>query len=175
MTVFIHGLDTSASCTKCQILKDRSPQVVIPSLDLLDINASLSSLEELVNEEVTLIAGASFGGFYAHYLAKKYACDLLLINPIINPLHYIEHVDLGQRDVSLLREAIKSMLNFNANQNYVNRVELLLGLHDTIIDYKEAQNYFRGQSFKYYEDDHSLIEAFRAYTHEKETLLSKYL
>lgn len=175
MILFVHGLNTSGQCDKCQLLKKYAKHASIPSLDLLNVEQSLETLRANITDEIEIIIGASLGGFYAHYLAKKYDKELLLINPIINPLNFINAVDLGNLDKNALVVEIQRLLSFNNSHDFYQAVEVLFGLDDEIIPFNQARDYFANYSCKYYKDDHRLLKGFEDYLLQKKTLLSQYL
>ena len=175
LILFIHGFNSSGNCNKCELLKEHAQKTIIPTLDLLDVKQSLVSLDKLVNDEINIIIGASFGGFYAHYLAKKYDKELLLINPVVNPLDFMDDVELGGLDKKALHDDIQTLVNFNNDHDFTQEVEVLFGMDDDVVPYKKAAEYFSEYSSKYYKDDHRLLVGFKAYLLQNKTLLSKYL
>ena len=50
--------------------------------------AAIEQLEKLISSgggKPYLLVGSSLGGYYATYLAEKYACRAALINPAVSP------------------------------------------------------------------------------------------
>jgi predicted esterase YcpF (UPF0227 family) len=173
--LFIHGFNSSSECTKCQLLQAMTAKAIIPSLDLLDIAQTLSHLESIMAKGIEMIVGASFGGFYAQYLAKKYHKPLLLINPVMQPLDLIETIDLQGYDPKKLIEELRPIIAYSQSHTFDNELELLVGLNDTIIDPKGHAELFKAFACKYYQDDHYLAKGFSGYLGQTGTLLEKYL
>ena len=172
MILFLHGFNSSGACKKCQLLESKSDTSIIPSLDLLNITLSLETLEKILQEsDIDLIIGASFGGFYAHYLSKKYDKKLLLINPIVNPLDFIEDISVGGLDKTALISKIEKIRLYNEKHHFTQAVEVLFGLDDDVVDYKKSRELFKQFPCKFYKDDHSLLKGFEDYLKQNSRLL----
>lgn len=176
MILFVHGFNSSGQCEKCLLLQSKTNQSIIPSLDLLNVSLALEKLENTLKQNrVDIIIGASLGGFYAHYLCKKYDKKLLLINPVLNPLDYIQKVNTEAFDKKEIITKIKMILTFNEKHHFTQDVEVLFGLDDDVVDYKKSRDIFKGISCKFYKDDHRLLSGFKDYLEQNNNLLLKYL
>ncbi len=175
MILYIHGLGSGSECSKCLLLQKYTSKALIPTLDLLDVSQTLSELETVMHHKIDIIVGASFGGFYAQYFAKKYRKAVVLINPVNEPLKLMQAVDLADHDSAQLMTKLTRMSNFMHTHAYSADVEVLIGLYDDVIVPIDQHIFFSRFSCKYYADDHRLLEGFGSYLKQSGTLLSKYL
>jgi predicted esterase YcpF (UPF0227 family) len=101
--------------------------------------------DEICNDDELALAGSSLGGFYATWLAEKYGCPAVLINPAVKP-----HV--------LLKKYLGENRNYYTDQSWVldethieqfrslyidtitkpQRYLLMLQTGDQTLDYREA-------------------------------------
>ena len=175
MILFIHGFNSSGRCQKCLLLQQYTRSVLLPNLDLLDVNETLKQLDQMMQKGVDAVVGASLGGFYAQYVAKKYAKDVVLINPVTKPLELMEAIDLEETDRSRLFKEISAMVDYNSINEFTKSVELLVGLDDDVIDPKTHALFFGSHACRYYADDHRLLKGFGDYLKQSDTLLAKYV
>jgi predicted esterase YcpF (UPF0227 family) len=85
--------------------------------------------DEICNDDELALAGSSLGGFYATWLAEKYSCPAVLINPAVKP-----HV--------LLKKYLGENRNYYTDQSWVldeSHIEKFRRL--TIDDISEPQRY----------------------------------
>ena len=88
MIIYIHGFGSAGLGGKAKALKkyfhEQNIPYIAPSLSYVP-ELAISTLEDLIEsyDDVTLI-GSSLGGFYALYLAEKYAIKAVLINPAMH-------------------------------------------------------------------------------------------
>jgi predicted esterase YcpF (UPF0227 family) len=172
MVLFIHGFASSGNCDKCKMIKEYYPDAIIPSLDLVDVDHSLEVLEsDLI--DVDCIIGASLGGFYAQYLAKKFSKKLVVINPVIDPNLLMHLVDFNKYNESEVISSLQVMIDFNQNHDFSQPVEALFGLDDDVVDCKSNSPFYSDHSCKFYKDDHRLLDSFKHYLCHHDTLLRK--
>ena len=101
--------------------------------------------DKISNDDELALAGSSLGGFYATWLAEKYSCPAVLINPAVKP-----HV--------LLKKYLGENRNYYTDQSWVldeshieqfrrlyvddiskpQRYLLMLQTGDQTLDYREA-------------------------------------
>ena len=175
MILYLHGFNSSALSKKSLLLQSKIDKVIAPNLNWLKVSSSLDALENILKEfPIDTVIGASLGGFYAHYLCKKHDKRLLLINPVVNPLDYIDQVSLEENDKIEMITAIEALLLFNEKHDFSQELEVLFGMGDDSVDYKKSREVFKSYPCKYYDDDHSLLKGFKDYLEQNNTLLLKY-
>ena len=151
MILYIHGFASSGQGAKARLFreycKEKHIKFIAPSLSYIPELAILT-LQELIesyDEKITLI-GSSLGGYYALYLAKKYALNAVLINPSIYPyetLKKVEKYPANFYDGATFEwngQHIESLKAYEVNDVNAVKSLLLLQKGDVTLDYKEALN-----------------------------------
>jgi predicted esterase len=145
ITVFIHGLESSALGTKGQYFRQHFPQMIIEDF-MGDFKARMDKLNAILQgKENLVIVGSSYGGT----MAVQYALDneknikkLILLAPALHlnelslPSHKVFHIP----------------------------IIIYHGLHDNVVEpylvEKIARKYFVNLQHHFVEDDHSLHDTF---------------
>lgn len=160
--LYLHGFLSSPHSLKAQQLQslfdqqNRSQQLSIPTLPFAPAEAIkvveqayLSLLEQPEIKSVVVI-GSSLGGFYATYLANKYSCKLVLINPAIHPYLLLDkylgentHYNTGEVHILTLQhiEQLKELQQIKVNQP--KDCLLLLQTADETLDVSLASEFYR--------------------------------
>lgn len=159
MIIYVHGFNSSPASTKARQLGDRlqamglAAQYACPALAHRPKEA-IAQLEALMQpfpaEQVTLV-GSSLGGYYATWLAERYGCRAILVNPGINAheglraylgpqrnLYTGDPYDLTEQHLEELRAL------FVATPTRLERYYLMVTTGDEVIDYREAVAKFAG-------------------------------
>lgn len=93
MILYLHGFRSSPASFKAQMIADylqqagRSSEYCCPQLPAspqLAIEQLMPLCASVAPSELTLI-GSSLGGYYATYLAERFACRAVLLNPAVKP------------------------------------------------------------------------------------------
>jgi len=157
--IYLHGFNSSGNATKSKILRaaveKNLPDVAYYSPTLIhNPEKAMSELQAYLDEQSKqfrfCFAGSSLGGFFAIYLANRYAdSKAILINPAINPWetmhgyygHY-ENTATGEK-FEVTEAFVSSLKTFScAEIKNPERFLLLLQTDDDVIDYKIALNAF---------------------------------
>jgi len=97
--LYLHGFNSSPQSHKAQVLKSYMTQygcvehLLIPQIPEIPEQAisMLTTLAEQIFRHGGLsVAGSSLGGYYATWLAEKYNCPAVLINPAVTPFKTLE-------------------------------------------------------------------------------------
>lgn len=149
MIIYIHGFGSSGHGHKAMVLREELKDLglIAPSLQNVP-ELAVSTLCELIEafqkHEPVYLIGSSLGGYYAIYLAEKYALPAVLINPAIRPYELL-HRALGHPsnyyDLSTYewRETHLQMLKrFEVSTPDPKRYLLLLQTGDEVLDYRDA-------------------------------------
>ena len=128
--LYLHGFNSSASSHKASVLRHRlaaepsAPRLWVPSL-AIQPKAAIAAAQDLLGDcdtDRTTIVGSSLGGYYATYLAERYACRAVLINPAVRPYDLLRNY-LGRNcnphtgEQYLLTEAhMQELLDFRTAQ-----------------------------------------------------------
>lgn len=166
MLIYLHGFNSSPQSFKARLLAKHAKSIgiaerleipAIPSIPskaitFLDqfINEKIHQTNRLTSTQICLI-GSSLGGYYATWLAEKYECRAVLINPAVRPyellLNYLgknqnlytgEEYELEKAQVDVLRELEVDHLS------HPDRYLLMLQTGDEVLDYKLAMDKYAG-------------------------------
>jgi len=154
MTIlYIHGFNSSPASSKAQqtsswiTKKSVDNNFICPALSG-DTHIAVGQLQNIIEqcEDSVGLIGSSLGGFYATWLAKKYALKAVLINPAVEPhklmsqylgentnYHSGETYILTQKHVDFLEELDFQELNVPEN------IWVLLQTEDEVLDYRRAK------------------------------------
>jgi predicted esterase YcpF (UPF0227 family) len=92
--LYLHGFNSSPQSHKARLLQgymqrqglgDYIEIPEIPSVPAEAIGLLRKQAEKIQQEQGLSVAGSSLGGFYATWLAEKFNCPAVLINPAVKP------------------------------------------------------------------------------------------
>ncbi len=152
--LYLHGFNSSPQSHKAQVLKNYMMQhgcaehILIPQiLEIPEQAISMLSIlaEKILQHDMLSVAGSSLGGYYATWLAEKYNCPAVLINPSVTPFKTLE-ASLGENKfyysnrtwvfdethIQQLRDIYLPQLMYP--ENFL----VLLQTGDETLDYQEA-------------------------------------
>lgn len=129
--------------------RDLSDYIEIPQIPPIPVDAIelLRGRAELITRDTGLsLVGSSLGGFYATWLAEKYHCPAVLINPAVKP-HELLKQYLGENTNYYTAE--RWVLNESHirqfSELYIEKITqpqrylLMLQTGDQTLDYREAK------------------------------------
>ncbi|PKH85314.1 YqiA/YcfP family alpha/beta fold hydrolase [Colwellia sp. Bg11-28] len=138
----IHGFNSSPLSLKAEqtrkYIAKNFPNVgfYCPQLATTPANA-ISQLEQLIETHDSntkwYLIGSSLGGYFAHYLAKKYDCLAVLVNPAITPYELL-HDYIGEQ-VNPYTEEV-----YQVTEDHIQQLKALEKTAPTI-DCTEKNNY----------------------------------
>lgn len=160
MLIYVHGFNSSPQSKKAHLLKSFAEsislgdQLVVPQLSSKPAEA-ISQLEILV-KKLTIsptfqpgcgpsIIGSSLGGYYATWLAEKYDCRAVLINPAVKPYElFDDYLGINKNEYTgeeyeLTLSHLEDLRKIEVDQiTNPDRYLLMLQTGDEILDYKLA-------------------------------------
>lgn len=150
--LFLHGFSSCAKGNKSTVLKAYfgNDEVLANNLSYDPLTAIAEIEHNLEHENIDLIIGSSLGGFYATYLAEKYALNAVLLNPSTQPWQTLApYVGWQKRfcDEEVFEfkssyiEAFKTLEVKPKKGNYL----VLLQSEDELLDYTKAQSLYNTQ------------------------------
>jgi predicted esterase YcpF (UPF0227 family) len=107
------------------------------------------TVEDHADGGVSLI-GSSLGGFYATFLAERYALPAVLINPAVAPYDLLESAIGAQVNLytgaryELTREHLAELRALEVERVTVERYLLIVGTADEVLDYRAALEKYSG-------------------------------
>lgn len=165
MLIYVHGFNSSPASFKASLLKQYVEEKIkkrdclqIPALSCVPKKAmvQLVNLVEKARENAqsshspVCLIGSSLGGYYATWLAERYDCRAVLINPAVNPYELLrnhlgtntnfytgEHYELTEEHIEQLRELDVPQIT------KPDRYLLMLQTGDEVLDYKLAIEKYR--------------------------------
>ncbi len=155
MLLYIHGFGSSAMSGKAQILREiLGEKMIAPSLSPIP-ELAVDTLEQIFSciersGERTVVMGSSLGGYYATYLAQKYDTKAVLVNPAVKPYNTlatrigINHSYYDFSNYEFTQKHIEHLRTYDVATPKAENFMLLLQTGDTILDYREAVEKFRG-------------------------------
>ncbi|WP_173912070.1 YqiA/YcfP family alpha/beta fold hydrolase [Acinetobacter sp. Marseille-Q1618] len=158
--IYLHGFQSSPLSIKGQQLYEYSQYLSQCQVHLPDLNYPPNQVTNFVSKMIeelddVALVGSSLGGFYATQLAEKFNIPAVLINPAVQPwvlfrkLFGIEQLPyqvnekwtLDNTQLNFLEQtAIKKLQH---SENFL----VLLQQGDEVLDYREAQAFYRPNAF----------------------------
>ncbi len=95
MIIYLHGFNSSGASAKAKALRRLlQPIAVLAPSYHFDPPRAVEQLQSRIEDalktetprDTLMLVGSSLGGFYAQYLARRYGCKLVLINPALDPI-----------------------------------------------------------------------------------------
>jgi len=170
--VYLHGFRSSPQSFKARLIADRMAQLgraadfVCPQLPPSPLQAV-----ELVREAVAptiedTLVGSSLGGLYATWLAERFGCRAVLLNPAIHPArdlrgytgpqtmyHSDERFDFRPEYVDEMRALEIGAISF------AQRYFLIAAKGDEVLDWREMVAHYPGVRSKVLDrSDHGLSD-----------------
>lgn len=127
-TLYIHGLDSSPSPEKLQIMEDRGLETYTLHLNYREEDDIYVALKRYaVSKQIEFVIGSSMGGFLAYWLAEELGIPCLLFNPALN--------------IKILKNKFPLIESLYCPARFV-----VLGAKDDVINPEENINYLRNKN-----------------------------
>lgn len=163
--VYLHGFNSGPASVKAQQLgrgiaaldpQSRPPYFVPllhhrPAVAMRELTAWVDSAINHSGDTRLTFVGSSLGGFYATFLAERYAAKAVLINPAIRPAKSLasylgrQHNPVTGETYELTREHFAELEAFNVVRvTEPRRYFLLVQSGDELLDWREAVAFYGG-------------------------------
>lgn len=157
--LYIHGFNSSPESSKAQItanwLARERPEValVCPFLSPFPHRAmaALEAAMAAIKPGPVWLVGSSMGGFYATWLAEKYRCRAVVINPAVAPWRGADHLLGEQTNYHTGEKSQFTQAHLDQLQDYAvpvlarpEDIWALVQTGDEVLDYRQAVDYYRG-------------------------------
>jgi predicted esterase YcpF (UPF0227 family) len=178
--LYLHGFRSSPRSAKARIVQarmaalGRAHELICPQLP-----ASPKAAMELVltlaerHADRIAIVGSSLGGFYATWLAERFGCRAVLINPAVDPLKDLEkHIGVttnwhSDEPFEFRREYIDELAALKvARITRPERYLLLAATGDEVLDYRDMLAHYAGAHQHVIEGSDHAIAEFAQYVDE---------
>jgi predicted esterase YcpF (UPF0227 family) len=170
--VYLHGFRSSPKSFKARLIADRMAQLgrgadfVCPQLPPSPLEAVALVRETVAPTAQDTLVGSSLGGFYATWLAERFGCRAVLLNPAIHPArdlggyagpltmyHSDERFDFRAEHVDEMRTLEIGAITF------ARRYFLIAARGDELLDWREMVAHYPGARHKVLEgSDHGLSD-----------------
>jgi predicted esterase YcpF (UPF0227 family) len=159
MILYLHGFRSSPASFKARVVAGkmaglgRSAELVCPQLPASPKDAMALAVALVGDTPANQLAivGSSLGGYYATWLAEKFGCRAVLLNPAVEPLKDLDqHVGVttawhSDQPFEFKREYIDELRALKVGQ--VTRPEryfLIAATGDEVLDYRDMVAHYAG-------------------------------
>ncbi|HEX8785682.1 MAG TPA: YqiA/YcfP family alpha/beta fold hydrolase, partial [Telluria sp.] len=156
--LYLHGFRSSPRSFKARVVQGRlealgrARELVCPQLPASP-RAAMDLVLTLVERHADSLAivGSSLGGFYATWLAERFGCRAVVINPAVDPLKDLEkHVGVttawhSDEPFEFKREYIAELAALKIERiTRPERYFLLAATGDEVLDYRDMVAHYAG-------------------------------
>jgi hypothetical protein len=178
--LYLHGFRSSPRSFKARVVHQRMAQLGrAQSLICPQLPASPKAAMALVltlaerHKDNLAIVGSSLGGFYATWLAERFGCRAVLINPAVDPLKDLDqHVGVttawhSDEPFEFKREYIDELADLKvARITRPERYFLLAATGDEVLDYRDMVTHYAGARQHVIQGSDHAVSEFEQYVDE---------
>jgi len=180
--LYLHGFRSSPKSFKARVVHQRmaqlgrAQQLICPQLPASPKAAmalALTLAERHAAQGKLAIVGSSLGGFYATWLAERFGCRAVLINPAVDPLANLEkHVGVttawhSDEPFEFKREYIAELADLKVEKiTRPERYFLLAATGDEVLDYRDMVAHYAGARQHVIEGSDHAVSEFEQYVDE---------
>ncbi|HCP76164.1 MAG: esterase [Pusillimonas sp.] len=165
MILYLHGFRSSPYSTKAQMLAKEMARLGLAdawycpqlpaspkeAIDLCDNLISQGTSTPSGRDRSAVIVGSSLGGFYAQYLAQKWSCRAVLLNPVIDAardlaVHTGKHTQYHSQETFEFHESYLQELTTlkMGPPRHPSRFFLMATTGDEVLNWKEMVTWYAG-------------------------------
>ena len=159
MILYLHGFRSSPASFKARVVASRmaelgrADELVCPQLPASPQEAMALALKLVGDTPASELAivGSSLGGFYATWLAERFGCRAVLLNPAIEPLKDLDqHVGVttawhSDQPFEFKREYIDELRALAVEKiTRPERYFLIAATGDEVLDYRDMVRHYAG-------------------------------
>jgi hypothetical protein len=154
--VYIHGFNSSPASFKAKVLRDRlatlgrAREFVAPALPHSPAAAAALLAELARRHSQATLVGSSLGGFYATWLAERFALRAVLVNPAVRPYDLLaayvgtqKNLHTGE-DYEFTAQHLDELRALEVDAVSPERYLLMVETGDEVLDYRHALERYRG-------------------------------
>jgi predicted esterase YcpF (UPF0227 family) len=156
MLIYIHGFNSAPNSFKARLVGERmralgrEAEYLVPALPHRPSEAIALLCDTVERFPAAAMIGSSLGGFYATWLAERYALRVVLVNPAVRP-YVLLNGYLGQQknlytgaEYELTPQHIAELKSLEVDAITPERYLLLTRTGDEVLDYRLAVEKYRG-------------------------------
>jgi predicted esterase YcpF (UPF0227 family) len=159
MILYLHGFRSSPASFKARVVASkmaelgRADELVCPQLPASPKQAMELAVALIGDTPANQLAivGSSLGGFYATWLAERFGCRAVLLNPAIEPLKDLDqHVGVttawhSDQPFEFRREYIDELRDLAVSKiTRPERYFLIAATGDEVLDYRDMVRHYAG-------------------------------
>lgn len=178
--LYLHGFRSSPKSFKARVVHQRMAQrgranaLICPQLPASP-KAAMELVLNLVDryQDNLAIVGSSLGGFYATWLAERFGCRAVLINPSVDPLKNLaQHVGVttawhSDEPFEFKQEYIAELADLKvAHITRPERYFLLAATGDEVLDYRDMVVHYAGARQHVIQGGDHAVSEFEQYVDE---------
>jgi len=180
--LYLHGFRSSPKSFKARVVHQRMAQLgraqqlicpQLPASPKAAMELVLTLAERHAAQGKLAIVGSSLGGFYATWLAERFGCRAVLINPAVDPLTNLEqHVGVttawhSDEPFEFKREYIAELADLKVEKiSRPERYFLLAATGDEVLDYRDMVAHYAGARQHVIEGSDHAVSEFEQYVDE---------
>jgi predicted esterase YcpF (UPF0227 family) len=182
--LYLHGFRSSPKSFKARVVHQRMAQrgranaLICPQLPAspkaaMELVLNLVERHQVKGENKLAIIGSSLGGFYATWLAERFGCRAVLINPAVDPLKNLEqHVGVttawhSDEPFEFKQEYIAELADLKvARITRPERYFLLAATGDEVLDYRDMVAHYAGARQHVIQGSDHAVSEFEQYVDE---------
>ena len=162
LLVYLHGFRSSPRSSKA-VMTGEAVKTLATAANAIDWycpqllaspKASMSMVTAFIDQSKAdriVVIGSSLGGFYANYLAEKYGCKAVALNPAVRAARELApHVGMmtsydSDEPFDFRPEYIDELKSLQVERiSDPNRYLLIAAKGDELLDWKEMSEFYRG-------------------------------
>ena len=156
MIIYIHGFNSSPASFKAKVLHDGlaargcAQDFAAPALPHSPAAAARALADLARKHPHAALVGSSLGGFYATWLAEKFALRAVLVNPAVRPYELLAgHVGRQKNfhsgeEYEFTMEHVAELRALEVEALDPRRYLLMVETGDEVLDYRLAVDKYRG-------------------------------
>ncbi|WP_337843452.1 YqiA/YcfP family alpha/beta fold hydrolase [Rheinheimera sp.] len=170
LALYLHGFASSSLSEKALQTRDYFT-TELPHVELLTPDLPYTPEEAIATIELALqgrrpdaVIGSSLGGFLATWVAERYGCKAVLVNPAVQPDQLLsQHLGLYrhpvlQQDFLVNEQQMPKLRALERQPTNPGRYLVLLQSGDEVLDYRKAQQWYQGCQIETVQGgDHSFV------------------
>jgi predicted esterase YcpF (UPF0227 family) len=179
--LYLHGFRSSPKSFKARVVHQRmaglgrAQELICPQLPAspkaaMELVLNLVGRYAAQGPDRLAIVGSSLGGFYATWLAERFGCRAVLINPAVDPLKDLDkHVGVttawhSDEAFEFKREYIAELADLRvARITRPERYFLLAATGDEVLDYRDMVAHYAGAQQHVIEGSDHAVSEFEQY------------
>jgi uncharacterized protein len=156
MLIYIHGFNSAPASFKARLVGERmralgrGHEYFVPALPHRPAEAMALLCAAIEKNPHAALIGSSLGGYYATYLAERYALRAVLVNPAVKPYTLLRGYLGPQKNLytgaayELTAQHVAELEALDTTAITPERYLLLTRTGDEVLDYRDAVEKYRG-------------------------------